>query len=267
MAQYHKEKEIFVDRNNSLFDVIMLADKNGNILNSSNIVSNINIANNELTGYTYKHIFGAVPEMPQGGYGSIWDINGEVYHWDLSGTIEIETTLGNGSISQLDDGLIVHIIGLDDSFNEIEEDIEINNGTGIGNVIFNRINSISVYGENRTNINVNIQGITVQRISIGKGKSLNTNYTVPAGYTGYLTQGTTTCAANADATVDMFVRTPGNGFINGHSLEVSGTGGQYLFQFSIPIMVPEKSDIDIRAHVRSNKARITAAYDIILVKN
>lgn len=50
----------------------------------------------------------------------------------------------------------------------------------------------------------------------------------------------------------------------GHSFEVSGTGGQYNYEFAVPIQLPAKTDIDVRARVRSNNARITAAFDIIL---
>jgi len=93
-------------------------------------------------------------------------------------------------------------------------------------------------------------------------------YTVPAGYTGYIMQGTATCQAGADATVDMFVRYSGqDSFRVGHSLEVSGTGGQYSYKFFAPVKLPEKSDVDVRASMRSNNARITAAFDIILQNN
>lgn len=65
----------------------------------------------------------------------------------------------------------------------------------------------------------------------------------------------------------MFVRY-GNQetFRVGHSFEVSGTGGPYLYQFTVPIRIPEKSDIDVRATMRSNNARITAAFDMVLVR-
>lgn len=93
-------------------------------------------------------------------------------------------------------------------------------------------------------------------------------YTVPAGYTAYLMQGTCTVQAGADGTGDMFIRYFGqSSFRIGHSFEVSGTGGQYLYPFPVPIAIPEKSDIDVRIAVRSNNARCTAAFDIVLIPN
>ena len=93
-------------------------------------------------------------------------------------------------------------------------------------------------------------------------------YTVPAGYTGYLLQGTASVQYGADATGDMFVRYFGQDtFRVGHSFEVSGAGGQYIYPFSVPVAIPEKSDIDVRVAVRSNNARVTAAFDLLLIQN
>jgi gamma-glutamylcysteine synthetase len=66
----------------------------------------------------------------------------------------------------------------------------------------------------------------------------------------------------------MFIRYFGQeSFRVGHSFELSGAGGQYLYPFMVPIRIPQKSDIDIRALVRSNNARVTAAFDILLDKD
>jgi len=83
-----------------------------------------------------------------------------------------------------------------------------------------------------------------------------------------LYHGTMTVQANADATGFMFVRrnSVGTTFRVGHTFEVGG-GSQYDYTFAFPPPIPEKSDIDVRATVRSNNARVTAAFDILLVEN
>jgi len=91
-------------------------------------------------------------------------------------------------------------------------------------------------------------------------------YTVPSGYTAYITQGVMTIQEGGDATGDMFVRYGGEtAFRIGHSFEVAS--GEYTYQFTVPVRIPEKSDIDVRAAVRTNNARVTAAFDAILIKN
>jgi hypothetical protein len=93
-----------------------------------------------------------------------------------------------------------------------------------------------------------------------------TVYTIPNNKTGYLMQGTMTVQDGADANGNMFVRYGGQeSFRVGHSFEVSGDGGQYMYDFAVPIRLPEKTDIDVRATVRSNNARVTSAFDVILV--
>jgi hypothetical protein len=268
MPQYNIKDKKYIERNNDVFDVVLIADKLGNLQVNSDLFNNIAIANGSVDGVKYFNKIGAVPEMPQNASGTIWDINGTFYPWNtlnVGGTISISTTTTNGTASTLDNGYIVTIVGLDSNYNEITEDIIIGNGTGTK--IFKRINDVFVNTNNQTNIDIKINNTVVSRICIGKGRSLNTCYTVPAGYSAYITQGTCSCAASADATVDMYVKYFNQGFMIGHTLEVSGAGGQYIFPFSIPLYLPEKTDLDVRASVRSNKARVTASYDVILIKN
>jgi hypothetical protein len=42
---------------------------------------------------------------------------------------------------------------------------------------------------------------------------------------------------------------------------------EYHYGFTCPFAVPEKTDLDVRASVRTNNALVTAAYDMILIKN
>ena len=81
-------------------------------------------------------------------------------------------------------------------------------------------------------------------------------------------QGTASVEDKDSITGNMHVRYFGqDSFRIGHSFEVSGDGGQYLYEFKFPIPVSEKSDIDIRAVARSNNTRVTAAFDLLLVDN
>jgi hypothetical protein len=275
MAQFsaHRQDWFGSVTNSNIFEVIMMADKDGNIINSSGISSNINIAAGLVDGWASIHKFGAVPAMSQGQSGTIWDINDTPYPWsafNTPGILTISTTTSNGTLSSLDDGVTVHVLGLDENFEEVEDTFTISGNSATGTVSFKRVYRAYIDGAdaNQTQIRVSRDTTEVLRINIGKSQTLMALYTVPAGKTAYLIQGTSTCAANADATVDMFVRYFGqDSFRIGHTLEVAGVGGQYTYQFGVPLPIPEKSDLDIRADVRANNARITAAFDILLVDN
>lgn len=228
--------------------------------------SPLSIAQGEVSGHSFIHKFGAVPAMSQNQTGTVWDINDTVYpwaSWDTAGTVTIPAVA-------TDDGLVVVISGLDANYLPQSETVTVSSSAAITTTnTWSRIfRAYCTSGNNVGNINIQKGGVTVARITAGKGQTLMSVYTVPAGYTGYLKQGVATCQSGADATGDMYVRYFGQqSFRIGHSFEVSGTGGQYDYVFSVPLRIPEKTDIDVRTTVRSNNARITAAFDIILVED
>ena len=229
--------------------------------------SPLSIAQGEVSGHSMQHKFGAVPAMSQNSTGTIWDVNDTLYPWSSFSTAG---TLSVPAVNASDNGKSLVIIGLDSDYNEITVTVTISSSgaTTTTNSYLRVYRAYLTSGSNVAVINIQKGGVNVARINVGKSQTLMAIYTVPAGYTAYLTQGTATCQDGADATGDMFVRYFGqDSFRVGHSFEVSGDGGQYFYPFSVPLAIPEKSDIDVRAAVRSNNARITAAFDMILTKN
>ena len=226
----------------------------------------LGVAKGQFDDITHVHKFGAVPAMSQNQTGTIWDVNDTSYPWSAFATAG---TLSIPAVNASDDGKSVVLVGLDENYVEMEETVTVSSSaatTTTGEFI--RIFRAYVTNGSATNVgNINIQkgGTTVARITAGKAQTLMAIYTIPAGKTGYILKGVATCQSGADATGDMFIRYFGqDSFRVGHSFEVSGTGGEYLYDFGVPVKIPEKSDIDIRCSVRSNNARVTAAFDIIL---
>ena len=226
----------------------------------------LGVAKGQFDDITHVHKFGAVPAMSQNQTGTIWDVNDTSYPWSAFATAG---TLSVPAVNASDDGKSVVLVGLDENYVELEETVTVSSSAATTTAnSFLRIFRAYVTNGSATNVgNINIQkgGTTVARITAGKAQTLMAIYTVPAGKTGYLLKGVATCQSGADATGDMFIRYFGqDSFRVGHSFEVSGTGGEYLYDFGVPVKIPEKSDIDVRCNVRSNNARVTAAFDIIL---
>ena len=228
----------------------------------------LNIARGLVKGTSFIHKFGAVPAMSTNTTGTVWDINDTVYPWsawDTAGTITVDRA------STSDANKSVTVVGLDSNYNELTETIVLTNPTGNASTgLFIRVFRAFIL-DGSTNvglISIKKGATTVAAITATKGQTLMAIYTIPAGHTGYLMKGTASAQAGADATGDMFVRYAGqSSFRIGHSFEVSGAGGQYLYDFTTPIPIPAKSDIDIRLVTRSNNGRYTAAFDLILVKD
>lgn len=238
---------------------------------NSELAERIHLARGMMKGASSIHKFGAVPAMSTGVTGSVWDKSDTPYPWsafNTPGILTVQLTTANGSAATNDDGMTITIIGLDANFLPQEDSITVSGGVGTGTKTFARVYR-AYLSDGVTNANqwrVSRGGTEVLRISIGQAQTLMAVYTVPAGKTGYLLKGTASCQANADASVSMYARYSATGqFRIGHTLEVSGAGGQYTYDFTIPIELPPKTDIDVRATVRSNNARVTAAFDIILL--
>lgn len=219
-----------------------------------------------LTRASFIHKFGAVPAMSVNTTGTIWDINDTSYPWTAFNTPGVLTI---PAVNAGDNGDKVVVYGLDANYSLIEEEFTLSSsGTVTGTKTFGRVYRAYYYDDTTNAGNIDIQrgGTTVARITAGKAQTLMSVYTVPAGHTAYLTQGVASIQYGGDATIDMFVRYHGqSSFRIGHSGEVAGTGMPYHYEFSVPLAIPEKSDIDVRTRVRSNNARVTAAFDIILM--
>jgi hypothetical protein len=227
----------------------------------------LNVSRGKVRGASMIHKFGAVPEVAQASTGTVWDKNSTVYPWSAFDTAGVITaSIANAS----DNGKQVLVQGLDANYEEVEEIFTLSStATVAGNVSFKRVFRAFVTNGSDNNvgdINFTKGGTDVLRITAGKAQTLMAIYTVPAGKTGYLYKGVCSAQATADATGNMFIRYFGQqAFRIGHSFEVSG-GSQYDYEFSFPIKIPEKSDIDVRVAVRTNKGRYTAAFDILLLE-
>lgn len=224
----------------------------------------LQISRGQIPGHSFVHIIGEVPAMSQNEDGTVWDVNDTNYPWsafDTAGTL----TVDRASASDADKNVILS--GLDADYNSLTETVTLTNATG--NATTNSFKRLFSARMNGTSTNVGAitikKGATVVgQINAAVGQTLMSIYTVPAGYTAYITQGVMTVRSGADATGTFFVRPFGDRFTIGHRFEVASS--EYVYAFTCPFKAPEKTDIDVRATVRSNNALITAAYDMILIK-
>lgn len=227
----------------------------------------LQVARGQIPAHSSLHKFGAVPSMSINTTGTVWDINDTLYPWSAFSTA---STLLVDRASASDADKVITIIGLDANYKEISENVTLTTATGNATTnSFIRVFRAYMYNGSATNVgNIDIKVSTtiVARITANKGQTLMGVYTVPAGYTAYLTQGVMSVQSGADATGDFFVRYGGEtAFRIAHTFEVASA--EYFYAFHVPFALPEKSDVDVRASVRSNNARCTAAFDAYLIKN
>jgi len=226
----------------------------------------LQVSRGQIPGHSVLHNFGAVPSMSINTTGTIWDIDDTLYPWSAlttAGTLTVDRA------SASDANKVITIQGLDADYNQISENVTLTNATGNPTTLsFIRVYRAFMHNgsaANVGNINIKISTTTIARITAGKAQTLMGVYTVPAGFSLYLTQGVMSVQSGADATGNFFVRYGGQtAFRIAHTFEVASA--EYFYAFHAPFKLPEKSDIDIRADLRSNNARITAAFDAYLIQ-
>jgi hypothetical protein len=225
----------------------------------------LQVARDQIPGHSHQHIIADVPEMSNNTLGTVWDVNDTLYPWsawDTPGTLAV----ARANAADADKKVI--LTGLDVNYEPITESVTLTDATGnMTTQVFQRLQSARMNGtgENAGDITITRAGTTVGFLNAGVGQTLMGIFTVPVGHTAYLTQGTMSQQRDGDASGFFYYRIPGDQFLVGHTFEVAD--GQYLYQFTCPFPLPAKADLDVRARTRANNARITAAFDMILIKN
>jgi hypothetical protein len=220
-----------------------------------------------ITGHHPVHRVGVVPSMSISATGTVWDVNDTLYPWnvfDLPGTVTVDRAAAG------DAGKTVFVIGLDSNFLEVTEEITLTSPTGNASTTsFARVFDITLSNgpaQNVGDIDVIKDATVVARMRAERGQSASGIYTIPDGKTGYLMKGVAGCEASADGSGDVYFRPGGSASFRAiHSFEVEGSGGEYEYGFTFPVLLPARSDIDVRITTRANNGRYNAVFDILLI--
>lgn len=204
--------------------------------------------------------------------------------WNESGTIvsypAAATTMTVSSSSAADTAAgtgarTVTVQGLDADFNVQSETVTLNGQSAVTTVnSYIRMNILTVITAGTGAKNAGIIYIGTGSISTGKpavvyssipasfNRSQQGFYTIPNGYTGYLLrQSVTTDTAATQAL--LYTRLFGGLFTLVRINEVGVSG--FSRDFKLPLALPAKTDIDLRALVGTGTGKVTGAYEILLV--
>lgn len=262
MAQYSVQRQNhYGQRNFDLHEVIMLADQNGNIINSFGSASNIPIAAGEVTGYSHINKFGATDGDVTAG--TVWDGNSgsTTYPYPANSVLTLA-----GADDTSDDGEAVEVQGLDASYNSVTETINIGSS---GSTVFSRVFRASMVSTpNGQDINISQSGTVVAKILDGLGQTLMSVYTVPAGKTAYLLtlhMGSDKASTNSRMIYRLFARPTGGTF--NIKANFNAAGGQSLdIEYPVPLKFEEKTDLKVDV-VAGQATQVSATFDLILVDN
>jgi len=273
MAIWNKVLQKLNNNNTQQYEVVMLADKDGNIINTFGAASNIPIAAGEVDGYQNVHKFGMIDGSNGTGWTTLWsaaDSAGtHLYPWDTTaGTLSVVSSEDDDA----DGGVGAHTItveGLDTSYNPISESFTLSGTTetGEGAVTFHRVNRayITAGSTNVGKIQIKNGTTVVAEIAVDMGQTQMCVYTIPAGKTGYLTRVAASSSKNISTIVSLFQRPFNKTFVRTASSMALYQNNQDI-SLDVPIPFTEKTDLDFRQIGASNNV-LAADFNIILVDN
>ena len=234
----------------------------------------LQVAMGLVTGVTYVQRSGYNPDISSNNTGeSIW-VEGGIYPFttweDTAQKLYVIST------SASDTGKTIYIEGLDASYNRITETITTNGTTAVATTKnFLRIHTATITSHNTPNVGeitfrlTSGTGTVVAHIGAGLGMTKLSQYTVPAGYTAYIMYGDATTfrggSGNIGSLLKMMVRLYNGTFVCVFQAEV--VNGYYRNDFKVPMVIPEKSDIDVQIVADANGTAATCNYQVILIQN
>ena len=282
MAIYSVNRQLYHNGTNSdLHEVMMLADKNGNIINSFGAASNIPIAAGLVDGYSNIHKFGRNPNVG-GAPETIWQ-NGGVYSYlSAASTVYVSAVDATNDNPTGTGARTVTVQGLDTNYNVVEETLSVNNTEGsveflrvfrafvatAGSILTNDdIIKIST-GAGGTGTILATIGIIGTGTTFGLGQTQLALYTIPAGKTGYLTNWQVGGGTYNDSiTATLLARELDGADVPFRSRDIMDVpGGFHTRNYAVPYRFPEKTDIEVRA-IASTGSVVSSSFDIILVDN
>lgn len=229
------------------------------------------VAEGTVANTKFAHIAGYNPDIDLNNPitpETIWSSTG-LYPW--SAFSDSGNTIYFISTSTSDVGCQFMVQGLDANWLEQTEIVTLNGTTAVtGTKTWTRINNMTIAS---ANVNVgtvtarttNATGTIVDLVLPGEGYNATGIYTIPAGKTGYLMVGDASVSKSDDVTIKMYVREYGKAFRMAHIAEVFESF--YRYDFTIPIPLMEKTDIDVRGQAYNDNTRVSCNFDILLVDN
>ena len=224
----------------------------------------VQVSRGQIPGHTTLFKYGYNPNIVNVNE-TIWDVGG-IYSYPSS-AVKMTATSTDGAN---DEDVQVVISGLDADYNELTETVTLNgSGTAETGGFFLRVFRAFITGSQAPSgtINITNTGTTYARITLGENQTLMAVYTVPAGKSLYLHNGTTTHGTDTSGafmTVRFVFRAPGEVFRT--AVKVDVTGSELLFPFHYPLRLPEKYDLEVRAICNKNQINaVSATFEGVLV--
>lgn len=238
----------------------------------------LQVARGQITGHSVIVVSGTGTSVGT-STTTLWSQNTVYAYLSTAAVMQISSSSANDAAAGTG-ARTVTIYGLDANYNQINETVTLNGQTAVNTANnFLRVFHLAVvtagsgeaaagtiYAGTGT-VTAGVPAVIYGVYTTGNG-STAAIWTVPAGYTAYITSYSAGYgnAITAYGTVFLAVRPFGSVFDTTSQVRVSN-GSQGWVEFSYPIYVEEKSDIELRANSTTASANVVAEFQVVYVKN
>jgi hypothetical protein len=240
----------------------------------------LQVARGQITGHKSLFKFGNNSDI-NGSLETIWSYGG-VYVYPTS-AIQMKVSSSSANDAALGTGArTVSVQGLDQNYNEVAETVTLTGQTEVLTTnTFIRVFRAFVItaGSGGTaagtiyvgtgTVTAGVPETVYAEIALGENQTTMAMWTVPAGYTLYVSRGTFSAASNnaAQYILGKFVVRPFGGVFR-NAADVTANSSAVPYDFEIPLAIPEKSDIEARAIALSGtNFYVTASFEGIYIQN
>lgn len=241
---------------------------------------NLQVARGQIQGHKTLFKFGNNPDS-NGDLETVWS-NSSLYVYPPSATaMKVSSTSANDTAAGTG-ARTIRVDGLNANYNEISEVVTLNGQTPVVTTnVFIRVFRSFVITAGSANtaagtiyvgdgvVTAGVPATVYAVIPLGENQTLMAMWTVPAGYTLYMSRGSFSAASNntAQYVLGKFMVRPFGGVFR-NAADVTANSNSIQYDFEVPLAIQEKSDIEARViALAGTNFYITASFEGIYIKN
>jgi len=239
----------------------------------------LQVSRGQIDGHSTVIVFGYNPDVDT-SEETVWPDGGTIPHPTVASVLKISSS-STDDASAGTGARTVYIEGVDGSYNIVSETVVLNGQTAVNTTnSYLYVNSFYVVtagsgGANAGNINAGtgtvtsgVPAVLYDIIATGYNNRTTGHYCVPAGYTGYMTEGSISAGqASGSTAVTAYLRQHGPDGILRVGAIATVNNNEASFQFDQPYRISEKNCVGATAIGAAANNAVSSYFNIILIKN
>lgn len=233
------------------------------IIDINNMPFGLGVQKGLVTNFTGIHKFGLNTAVGTSAFETIWDGNNTYTYPSSAGT-----ATATSSDTSSDNTGTVEITGLDSNYDVATETLTI--GGSAGSTSFIRVYRAVMKTANTGNTNVGVISITVSsttvaQIRAGYGQTLMCVYTVPRKHNAYVMQLDVGSSKDQENEIRFITKEINNGNVWATKAFITTRGGFVEKNYAVPVILPEKTDVELIAKSSSTSA-VSGGFELFIEK-